>query len=500
MDVLDHGHWVLTSILDEPYLRKPPFHPWTLAATAWLLDSREPWVFRLPSILAAAGCATWLAWLGMRWFGRTAGIAAGFTFLWLFPLWSQNRSAEIDGLNTFLAILTWGCLVELALGRPRHVWRWSALATLALAAALLAKGPAALTVVLAGVIAPCLAGAGVRWLLRPAVLAIFPLAAALAGSWIVAVEVITASASRETQQAGIAEVLERFGTLLDPAHMVGVLTMPLVLTLFALPVSLFAGLALLPSARVSMQPQRNRRLDATLWSLGIACTLVVLFLLENPRYGYIILPILCLPAGVALSRFLHGKLSASLAGMLTRVVPVLWITAVVALIAITIQVALLSVPASVTLGVIAVALITITLIRWRTLTPARWLLMATLTLAASSTGYTLLKADQRATLSSANVAPQLAAHLAAPGETVITGRMWNDKPGLFYYAQAQPRQRLNEALEGTPSELSTLYALYPHEAETLEAVYPGRVEVLERVEAERWRYVIVRLLPAASSD
>jgi 4-amino-4-deoxy-L-arabinose transferase-like glycosyltransferase len=495
IDALDHGHWILTSILDEPYLRKPPFHPWTLAATAWLLDSREPWVFRLPSVLAAAGSATWLAFLALRWFGRTPALITGLAFLWLLPLWSQNRSAEIDGLNTFLALLAWAAILELAFHRTRYPWAWSALATLALAAAFLAKGPAALTVVLAAFIAPVLAGLGVRWLLRPAALIILPLAAALAASWVLAVESLTAAAPDQPQQAGLAELAARFATLLDPGHMLAVVTMPLVLTAFALPLSALAGLALLPSVRRTLPIRRRRRLDATLGSFAVANALVVLFLLENPRYGYILLPLITLPAAVILSRLLHHQLPDTLTRRLTTLRPLPLLIALIALIAVAVQVLPLSMPAAVTLMVIAAAFAAAAALRRRTLTTAAWLLLATAAIGSASTGYTLLKADQRATLSSANVAPQLAAHLAAPGDTVITGRLWNDKPGLFYYAHAQPRQRLDQALAGDPSPLASLYVLYPREAEQLEVAYPGRTETLATIDADTWRFVILRLLP-----
>ncbi|WP_428389090.1 ArnT family glycosyltransferase [Mucisphaera sp.] len=494
IDALDHGNWIVTRILDEVYLRKPPFHPWTLAASAAIFDTREPWVFRFPSILAAATSATWLAWLGSRWFGRRAGIITGFAFLWLIPLWAQSRSAEIDALNTTLALITWGCLLELTIGRPRHAWRWTLLATLSLAAALLSKGPAALTLVLPALFAPLLTGIPIRSLLRPAILPILPIAAAIAAAWPFTVELYAAQTSTEVDQAAIAEVIDRFAAVLDPAHMLNVLAMPFELLVFALPVSLVAGLALLPSIRQRFTTNRRHRLATLLIAIGLSGVTSVLFLLENPRYGYILLPPLCLPAAAILSHWLSGRLPAWVHLHASRTAVILALLAFAGAAAVIWQLDAIARSAAIFVLALTLPILLFALVRARQIQPAGWLIVATATLAASSTGYTLIRADNRVTLSSVAYAQTLKQNdNLSPGTTVITGRLWNDKPGLFYYADLQPRQRLDLALNQTPSDLSDLYLLYTRERTALEATYPGQVEPILTIDQPRLTAHLVRL-------
>ncbi|QDU71924.1 ArnT family glycosyltransferase [Mucisphaera calidilacus] len=492
MDALDHGHWVVTSILGETYLRKPPFHPWVLAACSWLFDTREAWVFRLPTILAAGGSAVWLAWLGSRWFGGRAGVLSGFAFLWLFALWAQNRTAEIDGLNTLLALLVWGGLTELVMGRARRPWRWSLLIAWSLGAALLTKGPACLTVVLPALIAPTLAGFGVRWLLRPAVWLPIVAGVLLAAGWFVAVDRLTAGAGASVEQAGVNELVGRFTSRLTADYLLDVVSMPLLLIAYSLPVSLASLAAVYPSVRAGFVRSTRRRLVACVWGFGLGCLLSVVFLLENPRYGYILLPLLTLPAGVMLDRWLDRRLPEWLMVHVGRIAVVAGAGALAGLAAMVVSVWPVTATGAMLLVCVLVPLLLLVVVRGRALAPAGWLLVGTVALGATSMGYSGLKHADRYRFSSATAAGLIAEHVDR-GEAVVAGKLWNDKPGLFYYAGVVPRRLLDEALEGDAPGVTGWYVLYPFEVEQMEAAYPGRVEVVEEIEGERLNARLVRL-------
>lgn len=490
MDVLDHGHWVVTSILGETYLRKPPFHPWVLAGSSWLFNTRDAWVFRLPSILAAGGCAVWLAWLGSRWFGRRAGILTGFSFLWLFALWAQNRTAEIDGLNTLLALLAWGAWVELAMGRTSYRWWWSAVAGLSFGGALLTKGPACLTLVLPAFVAPVLAGLGVRWWVRPSVWVPVLAGLGIGASWYVAVDVLTSGGDEVVEQAGVSELVERFTSGLSMGLAGQVLVMPLLLVVYSVPVSLGAMALAWPSVRRSLPKAVRRRAMLCVWSFVVGGVLSVLFLLENVRYGYILVPLLTLPAGVVLDRLFDRRLPEWVMVHLDRLMVACGVGAFVALGVV--MALMVSWGTVVSVWVMIVVLLAVLFRARPPLGSHSWLRMGTLVLVVVSMIFSVMKHEDRSRYSSAEGAVLISEHVDA-GRDVVAGKLWNDKPGLFYYGRVTPRRLLDEALAGEAPAVSRWYVLYPFEVEALTAVYGDRVEVVEVIEGERLNARLVRL-------
>jgi 4-amino-4-deoxy-L-arabinose transferase-like glycosyltransferase len=209
------GDWTVPRLDDRPRLEKPPLATWLQAATIVVAtggrpEHDAPWMGRLPSLLAALATVLVLWRVGGRLVDpRAAWLAA--LLLGLSPLVvSQTHQARADLL---LLLPSTVCLLALA-----RVWRsarhdrrppagvvltfW-----LALAAAVLAKGPitpwiVAATVLGLAVRAP--AGERWRWLARlhPAagLAAIATAVAALAWeqSRAVGISALTATAYRET--------------------------------------------------------------------------------------------------------------------------------------------------------------------------------------------------------------------------------------------------------------------------------------------------------------
>jgi len=144
------GDWVTPRLHGDPWLEKPVLYYWAAATALQALGVTET-AARLPSALAALLATLLLAWLAWRRYD----VATAWAVLFIFPtaagVLGFARAATPDML--FSAAL---CLAMVAAARvlpgagssPGFTVPWQILLGAALAAAVLAKGPAAL--VLAG--------------------------------------------------------------------------------------------------------------------------------------------------------------------------------------------------------------------------------------------------------------------------------------------------------------------------------------------------------------
>ena len=115
--MVESGEWLVPKLYEVVYLRKPPLIYWLQAAAETVAGEAAEWVWRMPSVLAAAGTAAWMAWLAGMWFGRRAALFTGIATVSLVAMWSQNRAADMDAVNTLLSLVAVGCLLD-ALYRP----------------------------------------------------------------------------------------------------------------------------------------------------------------------------------------------------------------------------------------------------------------------------------------------------------------------------------------------------------------------------------------------
>ncbi|GAB2180501.1 hypothetical protein DLREEDagrD3_07240 [Denitratisoma sp. agr-D3] len=150
LEMIQGDHWWVPFIDGEPRLKKPPFLYWIGRAA---YEAFGPSLLAARSVTVAfalllLGCT---AWLGKRLLGTpSAGLLAAGVLLGTMGLASESRRLMLDvpvaalSLAAFCAYLSW-------LEKPR----WSPLlaAALLLSAALLTKGPIALVVCGAGVLA-----------------------------------------------------------------------------------------------------------------------------------------------------------------------------------------------------------------------------------------------------------------------------------------------------------------------------------------------------------
>lgn len=153
------GIWQPT-LWGEPYVNKPPLVHGLVALSLRTFGEAE-WAVRLPPALLSAASVPALYVLARDVFGRPRpALWTAVVFLTLLPVARHGRLAMLDG-----ALVLWGLLFLLCLGRAGRGGGWAAAAGLALSAAALTKGAAAGVFLLIGM--GWLALAAPRLLARP---------------------------------------------------------------------------------------------------------------------------------------------------------------------------------------------------------------------------------------------------------------------------------------------------------------------------------------------
>lgn len=160
-EMLASGDYVVPTIWGEWYLNKPPLMFWAIAAVGNARGTVDEFATRLPSALATVLTALAILWWGWRNGSRRAGWIAGAMFLCTPLVFEKGAFGEIEALfalEVFAATaLFWR---DEAAGRGREFLR-TTLCAIAVAAALLTKGPAAFPF-LAGAAAGLVATGGGR--------------------------------------------------------------------------------------------------------------------------------------------------------------------------------------------------------------------------------------------------------------------------------------------------------------------------------------------------
>ncbi len=211
-EMIESGDFVVPTLWGEPYLSKPPLFFWLVAASSTLTDGVTTASTRLPSVLATILTALLVLWFGRRLGGETTGLAASALFLVSFSVFEKGSFGELEAvltLTVFAAIA--------ALYRASEGSRLAMLATgLALAAALLTKGPPALVFFGGAAIAIALARKESRFLLSPKLWLPVLLALLISGTWAYLllarpeVENATAKWGEQMSRGGLQELSKYF--------------------------------------------------------------------------------------------------------------------------------------------------------------------------------------------------------------------------------------------------------------------------------------------------
>lgn len=145
------GNWLAQHDIQGRILSKPPLHTWTIAPFA-VLFGVDRFAMSLPSVLAVLALGLLVFEVGRRRFGLLAGGLAGVAMV-LAPLISKHVTlVRSDAL--FALLITVGALAALrAWEKGDGNWRGWTLFWIACALATLTKGPLALVLAAAGVLA-----------------------------------------------------------------------------------------------------------------------------------------------------------------------------------------------------------------------------------------------------------------------------------------------------------------------------------------------------------
>lgn len=141
--ILDDDDWGLPRLFDGRLeLQKPPLYYWTVAIVARCFGAVDAWSVRLPSALAAHGCVLGIYWFGLRrgrplvGFVAAVVLATAMHFTWL------ARIARTDmPLTLAIALALWCFALAVEDERPMRRCLRLILAYVALAVAVLLKGP-----------------------------------------------------------------------------------------------------------------------------------------------------------------------------------------------------------------------------------------------------------------------------------------------------------------------------------------------------------------------
>ncbi|HEV2532794.1 glycosyltransferase family 39 protein [Phenylobacterium sp.] len=170
--MLETGDFVVIRYQDQPRFKKPVGIHWLQAASVTAFSSseaRDIWAYRIPSLLGAMLAAAACAWGAAAFFGPEAGLLAGAMLGATFMLSTEAMIAKTDAVlagTTTLAMAALGRIYAasrdgppIGAGTPMVFW-------LAMAVALLVKGPVGPMVAGLAIIALAVADRRAGWLGR----------------------------------------------------------------------------------------------------------------------------------------------------------------------------------------------------------------------------------------------------------------------------------------------------------------------------------------------
>lgn len=267
--------WLVPTLFGQPYLNKPPGVVWAIAASSFLFGETE-FAARAVSALSATIASLAAFVFAGRWFGWRWAIWAGLAQALTPQNWWFGRAAEIEALNNASVQVAVLCLIDSTLARGR--WGVTAVGVLAATSMWLAKGPAALPILLAAAMAALAHDR--RGMLRAS--AIILLSAAAFG--------VLALIARESAEGSVRQGVGDFlWSDVSPRGAAEIVALGPTAWLLALP----GSLALLPflrtrapdNSRDTRAPEARRVAKALAGTCIMGLVLLALLGVRNPRYA-----------------------------------------------------------------------------------------------------------------------------------------------------------------------------------------------------------------------
>jgi len=195
--MLGTGNFIDVRFQDRPRYLQPAGIYWLEAASVSLFstaEARQPWAYRLPSLVGAVGAVLLTGWIGSTLFGGTAGLVAALLLACSVLLSVEARMATIDATLLAAVLTAQAALLRVYLQRddPAPPKRGvAALYWVALGAGVMLKGPVILLVswgTILGLLAVERRGA---WLRRLHPKWGIPLMLAVVAPWCIAIAIVS---------------------------------------------------------------------------------------------------------------------------------------------------------------------------------------------------------------------------------------------------------------------------------------------------------------------
>jgi len=180
---------------DHPRYLQPAGIYWLEAASVAAFSdpaAREPWAYRIPSLLGAVAAVLLTAWIGGTLFGTSAGVVAALLLATSLLMGVEARMAKIDATLLATILVAQASLLRIYLDGIAGVAtrrRWAALHWAALGVGLMLKGPLVLLVSWGTILGLVLSERRVAWLQKLHARWGIPLMLAIVLPWCVAIGV-----------------------------------------------------------------------------------------------------------------------------------------------------------------------------------------------------------------------------------------------------------------------------------------------------------------------
>ena len=170
--MLETHNFIDVRFQDRPRYLQPAGIYWLEAASVAALSdptAREPWAYRVPSLLGAVAAMLLTAWIGSTLFGASAGVIAALLLATSLLMGAEARMAKIDATLLAAILVAQAGLLRIYLDEIAGVMsrrRWAALHWAALGAGLMLKGPLILLVSWGTILGLVLSERRMAWLRR----------------------------------------------------------------------------------------------------------------------------------------------------------------------------------------------------------------------------------------------------------------------------------------------------------------------------------------------
>lgn len=302
--MFENGNYLLPKLYGHLYLMKPPLAYWLIGISEKILGPNG-WSWRLPSAMASSILAAGICAITATWFDALSGFTAGFAFIAIIPLWSQNRSADIDALNHVGCVL--GALAIIDLGRRGKTAgrAWIVMvAAIGIAVSLLSKGPAGLPLVMGAFIGPALANRTTSPLRSKASWLSLLLGAIPLVIWAGLAYHQIGSALFSSDTSGTNEIGRRLA-ITNFHHILPIIGMPFIVLAYGMPISGLLVLPVIPRFVRSFDSDKQYLIRGLFGCVVVTFVIQFLSSMSNPRYAFLNLPILCPLAGALVYGMRH---------------------------------------------------------------------------------------------------------------------------------------------------------------------------------------------------